>query len=131
MSTDAVARGRRVLAQEAEAQAEKLEGLMLQITRKTGVDGRLFGSVTTHDIVEALVLPLVDQAVPEWQESSTTTRTFWRSTPSSVLMALCAAPKNSGPPIWYTTTPARLPMPPSTTMVKATSTNPEPTCGLT
>jgi large subunit ribosomal protein L9 len=38
----------------AQAQAEKLEGLMVQITRKTGVDGRLFGSVTTHDIVEAL-----------------------------------------------------------------------------
>jgi ribosomal protein L9 len=27
---------------------------MLQITRKTGVDGRLFGSVSTHDIAEAL-----------------------------------------------------------------------------
>ena len=38
----------------AQAQAEKLEGLMVLITRKTGVDGRLFGSVTTHDIVEAL-----------------------------------------------------------------------------
>ena len=38
----------------AQAQAEKLEGLMLQITRKTGVDGRLFGSVSTHDIAEAL-----------------------------------------------------------------------------
>ncbi|NJD33896.1 MAG: 50S ribosomal protein L9 [Betaproteobacteria bacterium] len=39
----------------AQAQAEKLNGLMLQITRKTGVDGRLFGSVSTHDIEEALV----------------------------------------------------------------------------
>jgi large subunit ribosomal protein L9 len=38
----------------AQAQVEKLEGLMLQITRKTGVDGRLFGSVSTHDISEAL-----------------------------------------------------------------------------
>jgi len=38
----------------AQAQADKLEGLMLQITRKTGVDGRLFGSVSTHDIAEAL-----------------------------------------------------------------------------
>jgi large subunit ribosomal protein L9 len=38
----------------AQAQAAKLEGLMLQITRKTGVDGRLFGSVSTHDIAEAL-----------------------------------------------------------------------------
>jgi large subunit ribosomal protein L9 len=38
----------------AQGQAEKLEGLMLQITRKTGVDGRLFGSVSAHDIIEAL-----------------------------------------------------------------------------
>jgi large subunit ribosomal protein L9 len=38
----------------AQAQADKLTGLMLQITRKTGVDGRLFGSVSTHDISEAL-----------------------------------------------------------------------------
>jgi large subunit ribosomal protein L9 len=38
----------------AQTQVEKLEGLMLQITRKTGVDGRLFGSVSTHDIAEAL-----------------------------------------------------------------------------
>ena len=27
---------------------------MLQITQKAGVDGRLFGSVTNYDIVEAL-----------------------------------------------------------------------------
>jgi len=38
----------------AQALVEKMEGLMLQITRKTGVDGRLFGSVSTHDIAEAL-----------------------------------------------------------------------------
>jgi large subunit ribosomal protein L9 len=38
----------------AQAAAAKLEGLMLQITAKAGVDGRLFGSVTNHDIVEAL-----------------------------------------------------------------------------
>jgi large subunit ribosomal protein L9 len=28
--------------------------MMVQITRKTGVDGRLFGSVSAHDIIEAL-----------------------------------------------------------------------------
>ena len=39
---------------EAQAQAAKLEGLLLQITQKAGVDGRLFGSVTNVDIVEAL-----------------------------------------------------------------------------
>lgn len=38
----------------AQAQAGQLEGLMLQIKRKTGVDGRLFGSVSSMDIVEAL-----------------------------------------------------------------------------
>jgi large subunit ribosomal protein L9 len=34
----------------AQAQAEKLEGLTVQITRKAGVDGKLFGSVTNADI---------------------------------------------------------------------------------
>ena len=38
----------------AQDKAAKLEGLMLQITRKAGVDGRLFGSVTNADIAEAL-----------------------------------------------------------------------------
>jgi large subunit ribosomal protein L9 len=38
----------------ATAKAEKLEGLMVQITQKAGVDGRLFGSVTNHDIADAL-----------------------------------------------------------------------------
>ena len=38
----------------AQEKAAKLEGLMVQITQKAGVDGRLFGSVTTFDIVEAL-----------------------------------------------------------------------------
>ena len=39
----------------AQAAAEKMEGLMVQITRKAGVDGRLFGSVTNADIADALV----------------------------------------------------------------------------
>ena len=39
---------------EAEAQTAKLEGLTIQITQKAGVDGRLFGSVTNVDIVDAL-----------------------------------------------------------------------------
>jgi large subunit ribosomal protein L9 len=39
---------------KAQQRAEKLEGLMLQITQKAGVDGRLFGSVTNYDVVEAL-----------------------------------------------------------------------------
>lgn len=39
---------------EAQDRAAKLEGMMVQITRKAGVDGRLFGSVTNFDIAEAL-----------------------------------------------------------------------------
>ena len=38
----------------AQAQAAKLEGLMVQISQKAGVDGKLFGSVTNADIEEAL-----------------------------------------------------------------------------
>lgn len=39
---------------EAQEKAGKLEGLMLQITQKAGVDGKLFGSVTNADVSEAL-----------------------------------------------------------------------------
>lgn len=38
----------------AQQQGEKLTGLTLQISQKSGVDGRLFGSVTNHDIARAL-----------------------------------------------------------------------------
>ena len=38
----------------AQAAAGKLDGLMVQITQKAGVDGKLFGSVTNSDISEAL-----------------------------------------------------------------------------
>ncbi len=38
----------------AQDKAAKLEGMMLQITRKAGVDGRLFGSVNNADVAEAL-----------------------------------------------------------------------------
>jgi len=39
---------------KAQEKGAKLEGLMLQVTQKAGVDGKLFGSVTNIDIVEAL-----------------------------------------------------------------------------
>jgi large subunit ribosomal protein L9 len=39
---------------KAQERGTKLDGLTLQITQKAGVDGRLFGSVTNYDIVEAL-----------------------------------------------------------------------------
>jgi large subunit ribosomal protein L9 len=53
---------RRVELEKAQADAlgraqergAKLEGLTVQIVQKAGVDGRLFGSVTNYDVVEAL-----------------------------------------------------------------------------
>ena len=38
----------------AQEQAAKIEGMQITISQKAGVDGRLFGSVTNVDIVEAL-----------------------------------------------------------------------------
>lgn len=38
----------------AQAKAAKLEGLKLEMARKAGVDGRLFGSVNTADVAETL-----------------------------------------------------------------------------
>lgn len=38
----------------AQAVAEKLEGVAIEIPAKAGVDGRLFGSITNGDIAEAL-----------------------------------------------------------------------------
>jgi large subunit ribosomal protein L9 len=39
----------------AQALAEQLSGKTLRVAQKAGVDGRLFGSVTNHDIAEGLV----------------------------------------------------------------------------
>ena len=39
---------------QAQSRAEKLNGMLVQITQKAGVDGKLFGSVTTADIADAL-----------------------------------------------------------------------------
>lgn len=39
---------------EARAQGEKLAGTTVKLTQKAGVDGRLFGSVTNHDIADEL-----------------------------------------------------------------------------
>ncbi|MEE9330704.1 MAG: 50S ribosomal protein L9 [Methylophilaceae bacterium] len=38
----------------AKARAEKLTGQTIEIAQKAGEDGRLFGSVTNHDIADAL-----------------------------------------------------------------------------
>lgn len=39
---------------EAQAFAEKLNGVVVKVARKAGVDGRLFGSVTNFDVADAL-----------------------------------------------------------------------------
>jgi len=39
---------------DAQAKAAKLEGLTIQIVRKAGMDGRLFGSVSNIDVADAL-----------------------------------------------------------------------------
>src|SRR5574343_1653664 len=38
----------------AQAVGEKLAGITVVTSQKAGVDGRLFGSVTNHDIADAL-----------------------------------------------------------------------------
>jgi large subunit ribosomal protein L9 len=38
----------------AQAIGAKLNGLVLEIRQKAGVDGRLFGSVTNHDVADGL-----------------------------------------------------------------------------
>ena len=38
----------------AQNRAARLDGMMIQVTQKAGVDGKLFGSVTNVDIAEAL-----------------------------------------------------------------------------
>ena len=39
---------------EAQAQGEKLAAVTVKLSQKAGVDGRLFGSVTNHDVSEEL-----------------------------------------------------------------------------
>ncbi|QTD44464.1 50S ribosomal protein L9 [Ottowia testudinis] len=38
----------------AQAMGEKLNGQTVKLTQKAGVDGRLFGSVTNHDVADEL-----------------------------------------------------------------------------
>jgi len=40
---------------EAQALGEKLAAASLKLSQKAGVDGRLFGSVTNHDVADELV----------------------------------------------------------------------------
>jgi len=47
-------RAQAEMLKQAQERGAKLDGQTLQIAQKAGVDGRLFGSVTNYDIVEAL-----------------------------------------------------------------------------
>ena len=50
----------------AQAEGEKLAGMTIQLTEKAGVDGRLFGSVTSLNVVEALNkqgFPLIEKTM--------------------------------------------------------------------
>ncbi len=44
----------RAKVADAQAVAEKMNGLTVQIAQKAGVDGKLFGSVTNTDVANAL-----------------------------------------------------------------------------
>lgn len=49
----------------AKARGEKLAGTSVEIAQKAGEDGRLFGSVTNHDIAAALTAKGVEVAKSE------------------------------------------------------------------
>lgn len=51
---DELEKAQAVALAAAQEQGAKLDGLMVQISRKAGVDGKLFGSVNNVDIAEAL-----------------------------------------------------------------------------
>jgi large subunit ribosomal protein L9 len=46
--------------EQAREKASKLDGLTVQISRKAGVDGRLFGSVANADIADVLGMQNID-----------------------------------------------------------------------
>ena len=53
-TADAIAEFEARRAELEKAAAEKLASLNVELSQKAGVDGRLFGSVTNHDIADAL-----------------------------------------------------------------------------
>ena len=44
-----------VILAAAQARGEKLANVVITVTQKAGVDGRLFGSVTNGDVADALI----------------------------------------------------------------------------
>ncbi|MDD6735551.1 MAG: 50S ribosomal protein L9 [Clostridiales bacterium] len=47
---------RQVALEEAQAQKEKMEGIEVVLTAKAGENGKLFGSITSKDVAEALTM---------------------------------------------------------------------------
>jgi large subunit ribosomal protein L9 len=50
---------------QARARAEKMAGVVATIARRSGEDGKLFGSVTNHDIADAVTAQGVELAKSE------------------------------------------------------------------
>ncbi len=55
-----IAKRQAALVAEQKKQATALEGVAVSVPRKKGKDGRLFGSVTSKDIAEALAAQNID-----------------------------------------------------------------------
>lgn len=53
---DAEAYRKKVALEEAEAQKKKMEEIEVVLTAKAGENGKLFGSVTSKDVAEALTM---------------------------------------------------------------------------
>ena len=53
---DAEAYHQKVALEEAEALKEKMEALEVVLTAKAGENGKLFGSITSKDVAEALTM---------------------------------------------------------------------------
>lgn len=53
---DAEAYRQKVALEEAQAQKEKMESIEVVLTAKAGENGKLFGSITSKDVAEALTM---------------------------------------------------------------------------
>jgi large subunit ribosomal protein L9 len=69
----------------AQALGEKIAGLRVVITQKAGVDGRLFGSVTTADVAASLKAQGFDVAKTQVRLANAHLKTVGESTASVVL----------------------------------------------
>ncbi len=69
----------------AQALGEKMAGLRVVITQKAGVDGRLFGSVTTADVAASLKAQGFDVVKTQVRLANAHLKTVGESTASVVL----------------------------------------------